>query len=286
MIGQVVLKKDLVPVGGWLPIGGKKSRFSYARVGEGYTDFAGRTCRSLALASGDKAYVLPVWSSIQTDIETKEGYVWLSWQSTERMRPNVMNVGDPNYFVMLYPDGKIDEFPGVSAGVIGGKPYYIRSAATGEKGEDRVVFGWNGTESLPLKEIRDITSSHGVPVYLARVDGDCWMGSTQVVIRHPGELFYRGKGEVTCAFSDNHNAVPTDSTVRFFGPQLITQADGSVVWVVMPKERNRPSTVYHDGKVIYKGRFIAFHRRKRDKVLTVIGRNGPGNGRTIQEIGR
>jgi hypothetical protein len=280
MIGQVVLKKDLVPVGGWVPIGGKGSGFFYAHVGEGETDFADRICRPLALASGDKAYVLPVWSSLQHDIEAKDGYVWLAWQSTEKRRPNVMSAGDPTYFVMLHPDGRIEELCNAAGGVIGGKPYYIRSVSLGKKDGDREVFGWGGMEGPAVKEIRDITFSHGAPVYLAQMDGEFWVGSTQAVIRHPGKILYQGKDGIEGPFSDNH------TTVRYMGPQLITQADGSVVWVAMPSNRNKPSAVYQDGKVIYRGPFIAFHRRPKDKVLTIIGRKGSGNGRTIQEIGR
>ncbi len=290
MLGKVVLKSSLEPHGKWVPAIDGESLFFCAEVGEPVAGKGKHQYRRTAFAWGEKAYVMPIWSTVETGLESKDGYAWFAWRPTMEGWQNSLSADAPTYIVMLNPDGTVEERQASEAGIVGGKPYFVRPADCGlPPGSrpdlaDKEVLVWNGVSGRPLKEIRHIVDSHGVPVCLGRSDGEWWMGSTLVVVRHPEQTLYEGRDEVVSLFSDTPDARPTASTVRGMGPRLILQADGSVVWAAMKK--SGLTTVYRDGKAIYTGRFIAFHRGSRGKVLTIIGRNSRRNGRTIQKIGR
>ena len=253
--------------------------------------------RAFAVCVGNKVYICPVWSSLEMEICHEKGFVFFIWHPTQEGYQNVCWGNVNRYAVVFCPDGRVEEFKSISAHapklqVIGDHMFSIRpehwadESRTTTEIDDRLVAVWNGTEGPPMHEIRYVVESRGVPVYFGRMGGRCWnehlLQSTKVVIRHPDTGLMTRYTLDWCLISKTPKAGQPRKTFR--GISVFWKlSDGSVVWGT--DDGNGTISVFHDGRLKLQGDMLAFHKRKRDGVLTVIQRL-PRNRRRVYEMGK
>ncbi len=291
MLGTLTTRDRLNPHISWDRYGKSESNIFVARVGVEVEGAGGRKVRRLAIAVGERAYVLPLWSTVQSaDVCFDQGYVWFGWTPTQEGYQNVVNSDAHKCIVVFRPDGEVEEFRGFMAQIIGGKVFSIRPynwddpAATTSSILDPQVAVWGDTQGPQFPEIRCVVDAGGVPVYMARKDGRYWgdypVQSTKAVMQHPDTVLFEGRAEDWHMISKTPEALSDEHGVYGVPSRMLIMPDGTPVYGISD---NKTVTIFRGRSPVVKGDLIAFHRRESDQVLTVIERT-PGNGRKIHEL--